>query len=92
MHPTHVLKKPLLTEKSTFASNELGRYCFIVDLRATKADVKSAVEAIYKVNVEKVNTQIRKARDRRMKYGVVPGKLTKLATVRLKEGQSIELV
>jgi large subunit ribosomal protein L23 len=92
MEATHVLKKPLLTEKSTIASNELGRYAFIVDIRATKVDVKAAVESIYKVSVVKVNTQIRKAPDRRIKSGLAAGKLTKYAIVRLREGQTIELV
>lgn len=92
MLPTDVLRKPLLTERSTFAGNELSRYSFEVDPRATKVDIKNAVESIYKVSVVKVNTQVRKGADRRLKSGLATGKLTKLAMVRLKDGQSIELV
>lgn len=92
MLPTDVLRKPLLTEKAAFAGSELSRYAFEVDPRATKNDIKAAVESIYKVSVVKVNTQVRKAADRRVKTGLAEGRLTKLALVRLKEGQTIELV
>lgn len=86
-----VIKKPLVTEKGTFASNELNRYSFEVDPRATKTEIKAAVEAMYKVKVEKVNTQVRKGEFRRLRYGLVKGSTRKLATVRLKEGSTIEL-
>ncbi|MCE2967230.1 MAG: 50S ribosomal protein L23 [Phycisphaerales bacterium] len=89
---TYIIKKPLLTEKSTIASNELNRYTFQVDLKATKGEIKSAVESLYKVQVEKINTQVRKGRDRRYRYGLLRATPTKVAHVRLKEGQKIELV
>jgi large subunit ribosomal protein L23 len=92
MEATYVIKKPLLTEKSTIASSDFGRYTFEVDVKADKNDIKAAVELLYKVKVVKVNTQIRKARDRMYRYGMIEGKLTKLAHVRLAEGQAIELV
>ena len=47
----YVIKKPVLTEKSTEAMNEFGRYTFEVDRRATKTDVKEAVEKLYGVEV-----------------------------------------
>jgi large subunit ribosomal protein L23 len=89
--PVYVIKKPLLTEKNTFASSEQNRYAFEVDLRATKKDIKAAVEQLYKVQVVKINTQVRKARERTLRYGRVPGKITKHALVRVAEGQKIEL-
>lgn len=91
MIATNVIRKPVLTEKSTIAMNEMERYCFEVDMKATKKEIKAAVEEIYKVTVEKVNTRIDKGRFRRLKYGVVPPKFVKKAYVRLKEGQRIEL-
>jgi len=87
----HVIKRPLLSEKGTYASNELNRYTFEVDLRADKDTIKAAVEAMYKVKVAAVNTVIRKAPDRLLKYGKVTGKITKKATVKLADGQKIEL-
>jgi large subunit ribosomal protein L23 len=88
---TEVIRRPLVTEKGTWAMNEQNRYAFEVDARASKTDIKSAIEAIYKVKVEKVNTQVRKGVHRRLKYGVVRMPDVKTATVRLKEGSTIEL-
>lgn len=88
---TFVIKKPLLTEKNTFASSEQNRYAFEVDMRATKKDIQAAVEKLYKVKVVKVNTQVRKGRDRTLRYGHVAGGLTKHALVRVEDGQKIEL-
>jgi large subunit ribosomal protein L23 len=50
-----VLKSPVITEKATLvaASNQIA---FEVNLDATKAEIKEAIEAIYKVKVESVNT------------------------------------
>lgn len=91
MDSTYIIKKPLLTEKSTAAMNEETRYTFLVDRRASKPEVKRAVEQLYGVKVEGVTTQIRKGGERRLKYGRVTDKITKKATVRLAEGQVIEL-
>lgn len=90
MEALYVIKKPLLTEKSTSAM-ELNRYTFEVDRRATKDDVKAAIEKLYNVKVEGVTTQVRKGKLRRMRYGYVHEKVSKKATVRLKEGDRIEL-
>jgi large subunit ribosomal protein L23 len=91
MDAMYVIKKPLVTEKSTFQMNELGRYAFEVDPRASKDDIKRAVESIYKVKVVGVNTQVRKSKQRRLKYGYVQSAPTKKAIVSLREGDSIEL-
>ena len=91
MEAIYVIKRPLVTEKGTWAMNELNRYSFEVDKKATKNDIKAAVESLYKVKVEKVNTRIRKGRQRRLRYGLVLTPDVKTATVRLKEGDRIEL-
>ncbi|MEO0482652.1 MAG: 50S ribosomal protein L23 [Planctomycetota bacterium] len=91
MHPNYIIRKPLLTEKSTGQMNEHGQYAFEVDRAATKNDIRDAIEAIYGVNVEQVRTSIRKGRLRRLKYGYVRPAPVKKALVRLKEGQNIEL-
>ena len=91
MHLTHTIKRPLLTEKSTRLSSDTGRYSFEVDRRATKTDIKKAVETLYKVNVVKINTVTQVGRRKMNKFGVVGGKTTKKALVKLKEGQTIEL-
>ena len=91
MEAIYIIKKPLLTEKNTYGMNEQGRYSFLVDRRASKTEIKAAVESLYGVKVAGVNTQVRKGKSRRLKYGLVGEPETKKATVRLQEGQKIEL-
>jgi large subunit ribosomal protein L23 len=91
MEAHYVVKQPILTEKSTFAMNEKGQYAFLVDRTATKTQIKQAIEEIYKVKVVGINTQVRKGKHRRLKYGLTVEPTTKKATVRLAEGQTIEL-
>lgn len=91
MNPVEVIKRPVVTEKGTYGMNELNRYAFEVDTRASKSEIKAAIEALYKVKVEKVNTQVRKGKLRRMKSGLVQMPSVKTASVRLKEGSAIEL-
>ena len=90
MEPTDVIKMPIVTEKVT-AAGEHNQYAFKVDRRATKTDVKKAIEAIYGVKVVDVRTQVRRERDRTYKYGRQPGKTWKRAMVRVADGQKIEL-
>ncbi|MCC6677474.1 MAG: 50S ribosomal protein L23 [Phycisphaerales bacterium] len=91
MDATYIIKKPLLSEKSTFAMNEQKRYSFLVDRRASKTDIKQAVQDLYKVRVVGVNTQVHKGKHRRLKYGLVVEPTTKTAVVRLHPDDSIEL-
>lgn len=91
MHPSTVIKKPIVTERSTATMAEDNRYTFLVDRRADKTAIKHAVESLYGVKVLGVTTQVRKSRERRLKYGYVQAPPTKKAVVRLAEGQSIEL-
>lgn len=91
MDATYIIKKPLLSEKSTFAMNEQKRYSFLVDRRASKTDIKEAVQDLYKVRVVGVNTQVHKGKQRRLKYGLVVEPTTKTAVVRLHPEDSIEL-
>ncbi|GAB4384577.1 MAG: hypothetical protein Kow0022_07530 [Phycisphaerales bacterium] len=86
----YVIRKPLLTEKST-AEMEVGRYSFEVDRRASKTEIKEAVEALYGVKVVGVQTLTRKQRERRTRFGYVKPAPTKKAVVRLREGDVIEL-
>ena len=90
MDSTTAIKMPIVTEKVTAAS-EHNQYAFKVDNRATKTDVKQAIEAIYGVKVVDVKTQVRRERDRTYKYGKIPGKTWKRAMGRVAAGQKIEL-
>lgn len=89
-NPRDILIKPMVTEKSTGLLAE-NKYTFIVDLKANKTEVKKAVEEIFKVKVEKVNTMRVKGRYKRVRQftGKTPDR--KKAIVTLKEGDKIEI-
>ena len=58
MDPYKVLLYPVMTEASLRALERENKLIFVVDRRATKRDVKRAVEELYEVVVDKVNTLI----------------------------------
>lgn len=90
MEPTTIIKKPLITEKSTYAS-ESNRYAFQVEVRATKPQIKRAIEAIYGVRVLGVAVQNRPGKLRRFRYGYVRTPPTKRAIVKVHADDRIEL-
>ena len=92
MHATEIIRKPLVTEKATVDSSEHNRYAFEVGRRATKADIRRAIEEIYKVRVAGVATQNRKGESRRMRYGRVTSSAIKRAIVKLHPEDRIELI
>lgn len=85
-----VIVSPVITEKSTAAS-EQGKFLFNVRLDAGKEAIKSAVEALFKVKVTKVNTLNRMGKTKRFRNTVGKHQDTKRAIVTLAEGQSIDL-
>lgn len=90
--PRDVILEPILSEKS-YGLIESGVYTFRVHPRSTKPEIKDAVEEIFNVRVQKVNTLRRKGkrvRNRRnFSYGRKPD--TKRAVVTLHEGDSIQM-
>ncbi|WP_297512824.1 50S ribosomal protein L23 [Thermococcus sp.] len=58
MDPYKVIIRPLVTEKAVSLIERENKLTFIVDRRATKTDIKRAVEEMFNVKVEKVNTLI----------------------------------
>ena len=89
-----ILLKPIITEKMTAQSESLNRYGFIVDKRANKLQIKNAVEVMYDVKVDSVNTMRYggKTKTRFTKTGVQYGKTKsfKKAVVTLKDGEAID--
>jgi len=83
--PRDVLIAPVVSEKSYGLLDE-GKYTFLVDPRSNKTEIKIAVEQIFDVKVESVNTANRKGKSRRTKYGTGRRKDTKRAIVTLREG------
>ncbi len=87
-----VIKRPLVTEKSTMRANLYNEYSLEVDLKANRTQVKEAVEKLFGVTVLRVNTMICRKETRRL--GRVAGKrqLWKKAIVKLKEGDKFDFV
>lgn len=85
-----VIRRPVITEKSTAAS-EFNKVVFVVSPTATKTQIKEAVETLFKVKVTKVNTLVRKGKNKRFR-GVAGRTVdTKRAIVTLQEGQMIDV-
>jgi len=85
-----VIRKPVITEKSTAAS-EFNKVVFQVANEATKSDVKAAVEKLFKVDVANVNTMNVKGKVKRFRGRLGKRRDVKKAIVTLKEGQTIDL-
>ena len=83
--PRDILLAPVVSEKSYGLLDE-GKYTFIVDPRANKTEIKIAVEKVFGVKVDSVNTLNRQGKTRRTKFGLGKRKNTKRAIVTLKEG------
>lgn len=85
-----IIKSPIVTEKTTtLAENNV--ITFSVDVKANKTQIKQAIENIFDVKVEKVNTINVKPKTKRV--GRYAGKTNRVkkAIVKLAEGSSIEL-
>jgi large subunit ribosomal protein L23 len=89
-----ILLKPIITEKMTAQGEDLNRYGFVVKKDANKLQIKKAVEEMYGVNVDSVNTMryAGKTKTRYTKTGLVRGKASsyKKAIVTLVEGETID--
>ena len=88
---SYIVKKPLITEKSTWEGNTRNRYCFVVAMSARKPQIKRAVEVLYGVRVLKVSTQVRKGNYFRSRFGPAKASDWKRATIQLHEDDRIEL-
>ena len=89
IHPYAVLLRPIITEKTTVLTGA-DKYVFEVDLRANKNQIKEAVQKLFNVKVESVNTMVYRGKDRRMGRGYAKMQNWKKAVVTLKAGDSID--
>ena len=85
-----IIKAPVITEKSQAAQAE-EKYTFKVDPKATKLEIKAAVEKIFNVKVTDVRTMNVKPKKRRVGRYTGLTNRTKKAIVTLAEGQTIDL-
>ena len=85
-----LILKPIITEKGTIQM-ELGKYVFDVLPKATKPDIKAAIESLFDVTVVKVNTLTLPRKKRRVGKFMGYKAQYKRAIVTLKDGDSIAL-
>lgn len=86
-----IIKGPVITEKSAMQGTETkSKVTFWVDLKANKNDIKRAVEELFKVKVDSINTNRVPGKVKRMGRYAGRTSTRKKAYVTLKEGESIE--
>ena len=85
----NIIRSPIITEKATLLS-EKGQVVFKVAIDATKPEIKAAVEGLFGVKVEAVNTLVQKGKTKMFRGR--PGQRSdmKKAFVKLADGQSID--
>ena len=89
-----VLRRPLVTEKSSYQSGKLNQYSFIVADNATRQQVKDAIETLYDVNVVRVNiinSPAKRGRRLRSRRLLVRKSGYKKAIITLAEGQTLQI-
>jgi large subunit ribosomal protein L23 len=88
--PRDIIVRPVVSEKS-YAGLEGNRYTFLVDVRASKTEIKEAIQQIWNVRVVSVNTMNRKGKRKRTRFGYGKRADQKRAVVALAPGESIEI-
>lgn len=90
--PTDIIIKPLLVEKVMRQKEGNKKYAFLVDPEANKKEIKWAVETMFKVKVQSVNTTVRKSKPKRTR--LIPSRTPqrKKAIVALQPGQRIDIL
>ncbi|MHB0858399.1 MAG: 50S ribosomal protein L23 [Anaerolineae bacterium] len=89
MHVYEVLKRPIMTEKSSYMVDALHRYTFEVDRRANKLQIREAVETAFGVKVVDVNLMTVRGKQRRLGRHVGRTSDWKKAVVTVAPGESI---
>ncbi|MCJ7472640.1 MAG: 50S ribosomal protein L23 [Actinobacteria bacterium] len=88
-NPRDIIIAPVVSEKS-YAGVQDKRYSFFVDLRATKSQIKSAIEEIFNVKVVKISTSHIKSKPRRLGKSVGRSSRKKKAVVSLSKKDKID--
>jgi large subunit ribosomal protein L23 len=95
MKLSDVLIRPVITEKVNQQTEKLNRYCFVVDKKSNKLEIKKAVEEFYGVTVADVNTVVvpAKSKMRYTKAGFISGRKPsyKKAIITVAKGETIDL-
>lgn len=85
-----VLLGPHVSEKAALAAEDSNQYVFKVALDATKSEIKTSVEQLFKVQVDQVRTLRVKGKTKRNRFGLTTKTSWKKAYVRLAQGQEID--
>ena len=85
-----IIKRPLITEKSSRQKEAQNQYLFEVDRRANKIDIKKAVERLFRVKVDRVNVSMVHGKVKRLGKNMGKRPDWKKAVVLLKEGDRID--
>jgi large subunit ribosomal protein L23 len=85
-----IIKGPVISTKAT-KLNKSNKLALKVHPQANKIQIKEAIQLVFNVKVEKVNTLNRVGKTRRMRRRIVQGSTTKRVIVTLKEGYSVDL-
>ncbi len=88
--PYHIIKRPVVTEKTATGEDALNQVVFEVDPKANKHQIKQAVETIFNVKVKSVNTARVRGKPVRRGWTFTHKKGWKKAVVTLSEGQRID--
>ena len=88
---TQILKRPIITEKTTWEAGSRNRYAFEIHKDATKPQVAASVAKLYGVRVLSVATMNRKGEVKKNRYGATTTPTVKRAIVQLHEEDSIDL-
>ena len=91
MHVFEVLRRPLITEKSTVLQDGYNKYAFEVDSRANKIQVRAAIEESFGVKVTGVNVLMVKGKRKRFGRKLVQQPSWRKAIVSLRPGDKIQL-
>ena len=86
-----IIKGPIVSEKATLLNQKLKKLVLKVHPQANKMQIKEALQRLFNVKVEKVNTLNRVGKSRRVRRTIIEGSTTKRVYVTLKEGYSIDI-
>ena len=86
-----IIKGPVVSEKATLLNQKLRKLVLKVHPQANKMQIKEALQRLFNVKVEKVNTLNRVGKSRRVRRTIIEGSTTKRVFVTLKEGYSIDI-
>lgn len=86
----NIVKRPIVSEKSSLLTETLNTYAFEVDKKARKQEIKEAIEKLFNVEITAVKTMVVHGKYKRTSKAVFKKSNWKKALVTLKEGQNIQ--